>query len=202
MDIKDIDYSTIAAHIPHVMQMLYIDSILESTSLVEIRDAFRVNQMQSKAWMLDQLKDTDRNAKILVVGSWFGFTSYCLFKMGFTRIIEVDPDSRFRQMSGCINRENHNLGIYCADVNDIDVSTYDIIINTSCEHISNNSWFDQISPGTLVILQSTNFAYTDHINIVSDIGDMKSKYPLNYTYEGELKFNDKFTRFMLCGTKP
>lgn len=201
MDIKDIDYSSVAVHIPYVMQSLYPEQIRLSTSLVEMRDAFRINQMQGKAWLLDQIKEVDRNSTILVVGSWFGFTSYCLYKMGFKFITETDPDIRLELMSNYLNRENVNFRHFNKDVNDLDMLPYDLVINTSCEHISNNNWFNNIPTGKLVLLQSTNFKCDDHINVVSSVEEMKSKYLLNYKYANELKFNPQFSRFMLYGEK-
>lgn len=194
-------YEFVCSHIPHVIQSLYIPEVLESTTLVEIRDALRPNQIQCKAWLLEQLVDVDRSSKVLVIGSWIGFTSYCLHKMGFTYIAEVDPDRRLEPIAHHINHENSNFIHISRDVNDVDVSTFDVVINTSCEHISNNKWFNSIRSGCLVILQSTDFVSDDHVNTVSGLNDMQEKYPLTCCYMGEKQFSPMFTRYMICGTK-
>lgn len=194
-------YESICSYIPHVVETLYNPNVLSSTTLTEIRDAFRPNQMQGKAWLLDNIQNIDRNSKVLVVGSWLGFTSYCLYKQGFNHITETDPDSRLELISRYINKENKALKHLNSDVNDLDVSGYDLIINTSCEHISDNTWFDKISPGTTVVLQSTNLKCVDHVNTVDSLIQMKMKYPLKLSYSDKLVFSPSFTRFMLIGQK-
>lgn len=201
MNCEEINYDSICAHIPHVIQTLFNPNILASTTLVEIRDAFRINQMQGKAWLLDNIHHVDRNSKVLVIGSWLGFSSYCLYKQGFHNITETDPDSRLELMARYINKENKSFKHLNSDVNDIDLSGYDLIINTSCEHISDNTWFDKIQPETTVVLQSTNLKCPDHVNTVDSLVHMKMKYPLNLSYADKLVFSPTFTRYMLIGQK-
>jgi hypothetical protein len=201
MEPNNIDCSSICSHIPHVLQSLYTEEILNSTSLVEIRDAFRINQLQGKAWLLNQLATVDRDSKILVAASWLGFTSYCLHKMGFKYITETDVDSRLTKISNYINKDNPHFYHKDKDVNDLNISNYDIVINSSCEHIAENRWFEKIKVGALVILQSTNLKLDDHINTVDSIEEFKEKYNLNYLYADKLVFNDAFTRYMIVGEK-
>lgn len=201
MNYQDINYDCVCAHIPHVIQSLYTPDILNATSLIEIRDAFRINQMQGKAWLLDNIKNVDRNTKVLVVGSWMGFTSYCLYKEGFTFITETDIDARLERMARYVNMSNPSFNHLNRDVNEIDLSHYGLIINTSCEHIEDNRWFDNVKTGTLLALQSTNFKCPDHVNTVENLEEMKIKYPLNYTYADDLSFNAMFTRYMVIGEK-
>jgi len=201
MKCSEINYDAVCAYIPHVIQSLYRPEILNSTTLIEIRDAFRINQMQGKAWLLDNIKKVDRNKKVLVVGSWLGFTSYCLYKEGFTYITETDIDARLDNMARYINTPNTAFQHLNSDVNELDLSEYELIINTSCEHISDNRWFDNVAPGTILALQSTNFKCEDHVNTVSDLKEMQRKYPLKYTYADELVFNSAFTRYMVVGEK-
>lgn len=196
------DFNFVTSHIPHVMQSLYVEELFNSTSLKEIRDAFRVDQIKCKSWLLERLENVSRDSKILVVGSWLGFTSYCLYKMGFEYITETDPDSRLEQLACHINRDNQNFLHLSKDVNEIDLSEYDLIINTSCEHIWNDNWFNNIKSGTLVVLQSTNMKSEDHVNTVGNLKQMEYKYELCLEYSGELFFNDRFSRYMLCGKKP
>lgn len=198
----NMNFDSVTKHIPWVMQSLYNPSILQLTTLEEIRDAFRTDQIKGKSWLLNQLKDCDRNLSLLVIGSWFGFTSYCLFQMGFNNITETDLDSRLELMSRNINKDIPNFKHLNNDVNDLDLSSYDLIINTSCEHINDNRWFDNIRPGTLVVLQSTNLKAHDHTNTVENLEEMKSKYSLNLQYSDKLELNKTYSRFMLIGSKP
>jgi hypothetical protein len=201
MKIEEIDYSKISAYIPEVLQAFNGKQALNACSLEEFRDAFRVNQMQCKAWLLDNIHFVNKESKVLVIGSWLGFTSYCLYKMGFNNISETDPDDRLEVIANAINCVNENFIHLNEDVNHIDISQYDLVINTSCEHIEDNTWFSLIKPGAVVVLQSTNFKCDDHVNTVESIDEMKHLYKMKTVYEDELKLNDIFTRYMLIGIK-
>ena len=198
---KDVDYSRLCQYIPDVIQSLYVDEILKSVSLTEIRDAFRINQMQGKAWLLEQLKDVDRNSKVIVIGSWLGFTSYCLYKMGFKFITETDPDARLNHIARYVNSANSDFLHLQNDVNELDLSNYDLVISTSCEHIGDNRWFDSVRTGAIVALQSTNFKWHDHVNTVDSVDEFKNQFKLDYRYADEMIFNPMFTRYMIIGEK-
>ena len=199
---SDLDYSLVASYIPEVMNSLYNPDAFSSTSLTEIRDAFRVKQMQGKTWLLDGLKNycPDKTVPVLVIGSWFGFTSFCLWKLGFTNITEVDPDGRLTIFAKHLNRFNKQFKHVTADVNDINLNYYALIINPSSEHIINNTWFNSIGTGSLVILHSTNMLAEDHTNLCDNVEEMQLKYPLDILYAGTLDLA-QYKRFMLIGYK-
>lgn len=197
---SDIDYTFITSLIPDVMNALYNSEAFDSTDLEEIRDAFRIKQMQGKAWLMHKvselIKDTD--SKILVIGSWIGFTSHCLHKMGFTNITEVDPDSRLETLACWLNRFNKNFTHISDDVNNIDVSDFDVVINTSCEHIADNSWYDRLPKTATVFLHSIDLPADDHCNLCQDLQEMTAKYPMNLVYSGTLNLQN-YNRFMMVG---
>lgn len=196
----DIDYSFIASLIPDVMNALYNDEAFNSTNLKELRDAFRIKQMQGKSWLMSQVKNQalDKEANILVIGSWIGFTSWCLYKLGFSNITEVDPDSRLEPLAVWLNRFNKNFTHITDDVNNVDVSQFDVVINTSSEHILDNSWYTRIPSTALVFLHSIDLPADDHPNICRDLDDMVSKYPMNLLYSGTLDLQ-QYRRFMMVG---
>lgn len=197
---KDININFVSSAIPTFMNALYDNESLESVSLEEIRDAFRLKQIQSKSWLLNKVKDFDRDLPVLVVGSWLGFTSLCLYNLGFKNISETDPDIRLSKISNHVNRFNKNFCHYDIDINKLDTSKYKLIINTSCEHIINNIWYDNITAGTKLILHSNNLLGYDHVNICQDIEEMIDKYPMKLHYSGSLDFQN-YKRFMLVGEK-
>jgi hypothetical protein len=159
--------------------------------------------MQSKAWLTQTFasQNLDKNVCVLVVGGWLGFTSWCLFKMGYNNITEIDIDDRLHDFSSHMNRFNGSFRHQIADVNDIDISKYNVVINTSCEHILYNAWYDRIVAGTTMILQSNNIDVFDHINKCNSLDEMIGKYPMTLTYGGELNYGDGTSRFMLAGKK-
>lgn len=197
---KDIDVRFVSSQIPWVMNALYDKESFDSVSLEEIRDAFRLKQIQSKSWMMDKIKILDKTKPVLVIGSWLGFTSLCLRKLGFQNITETDPDARLNKLACHLNRHWPNFIHLNEDVNNIDISKYGIIVNTSCEHIADNTWYDRIVPGTKLVLHSNNLQGYDHVNTCENIHEMLLKYPMDVEYSGCLNL-EQYTRFMLIGTK-
>jgi hypothetical protein len=195
-------YPEICSLIPEFMNSLYNDDSLNATDLKEIRDAFRVKQMQGKVELLKKISElVNKDSNILLIGSWIGFTSFCLYKLGYNNVHEVDPDSRLNPITNHLNRFNKNFKHFDNDVNNIDISSYTCIVNTSCEHISDNRWFDSINHQSLIFLQSTDYQSWDHTNTCNSIQDMISKYPLdNILYANTLELQT-YNRFFLVGTK-
>lgn len=197
----NIDYTFIAKLIPEVMNALYNETAFAATSLDEIRDAFRIKQMQGKAWLLSQVTThAAPDAKILVIGSWIGFTSYCLYKMGYSNITEVDPDARLEPLAKHLNRFNKQYTHITADINEVDVTSYDVVINTSCEHILDNTWYDNIPNGVVMFLHSIDYPSWDHTNLCANEAEMVDKYPMTLIYSGTLDLTT-YRRFMLVGYK-
>ncbi len=184
------------------MNSLYNENSLNATELKEIRDAFRVKQMLGKSDLIEQVQRfVNKDDNILIIGSWIGFTSYCLYKLGFANITEIDPDTRLTQISNHFNRFNKNFKHIEDDVNNIDISKYNCIINTSCEHILNNFWFDNISTSALICLQSTDYPSLDHVNTCENLEEMISKYHLNHLLYSKTIDLQSYKRFTIIGKK-
>lgn len=187
--------------IPNVLSELYNPVISKNITLDIIRDAFRKSQIQGKQWLLNTIhKNTNKAQRILVIGGWLGFISYALFNLGYKHIHEIDIDSKVADFSKNLNRHNQDFTHSTVDVNEVDLNNYDTIINTSCEHIYNNDWYDRIPYNTNLFLQSTNLVVKDHINLVNSIDEMKIKYPCDVIYSGELNFGS-WARFFIYGRK-
>lgn len=77
----------------------------------------------------------------------------------------------------------------------------DLIINTSCEHMTND-WFNELPDGMLVCLQTNDyFSNEQHINCVNNLEEAKEKYKFSELYyEGEID-TVEYKRFMLIGRK-
>lgn len=199
----ELDHSRVAGYIPEVMNALYDTESFNSTSLTEMRDAFRMKQIQGKTWLLNNglLEHClDKSKRVLVVGSWFGFTSFCLHKLGFHKVTEVDPDGRLEHFAKHLNRFNKQYTHITADINTVDMSSYDIIINPSGEHIVDNTWFDNIPAGATVIIHSTDYPADDHINTCQTDTDLLDRYKMLPVFLGTLDLQT-YKRFMIVGLK-
>lgn len=199
----DVKYDDIAVFIPDVMNAMFNEKAAIVLDLWEIRAAFRVKMMQSKAWLIQKFlqQNVDKEKRILIVGGWLGFTSWVLFKNGYNNITEIDLDARLHDFTTHLNRFNGSFRHIVTDVNEIDITNYDVIINTSCEHILNDRWFKSIKYDAFCILQSNNIDVYDHVNKCNSLSEMIEKYPLRLQYSGELNYNDGTSRFMLIGSK-
>jgi len=74
-----------------------------------------------------------------------------------------------------------------------------LIINTSCEHMTDD-WFYNLPKDMLVCLQTNNyFSRKEHINCVNGINEALAKYKFNRVYYSGEKDMDIYTRFMIIG---
>lgn len=204
INVSDIDIDKFTKYIPQVMDSALNSRSAEILKHHELRDAFRTNMMASKSWLISKFLDLklDTSARILIVGGWLGFTSYVLFKNGYENVTEIDTDSRLEEFSINLNKDNTKFKHYVCDINEFDSTKFDVIINSSCEHIGDNSWFERdYDKKCIFILQSTNMDYIDHVNKSDSLEDMASKYKLNLIYSDVLSNLGKSSRFMLIGTK-
>jgi hypothetical protein len=87
-------------------------------------------------------------------------------------------------------------------IDDYDYVNPDLIINTSCEHMT-TAWFDNIPAGKMIALQTNNLVdiSPDHINCIASIADLEVKYPMTKVlFQGELDINVG-KRYMKIGIK-
>jgi len=169
----------------------------------EFRDMFSSGQLRSKEWAVNELKNIDiiglRSA--VIAGAWYGTLGIMLKKqLPDISLTLLDIDPRCEVFLKNITYDYSNVAILTGDMHEY-LYTEDIVINTSCEHISDpRAWLNLLSPGTTVLLQSNNyFAGQGHINCVSSIGGFKRQVNLSkVNYEGELE-TPMYTRYMIIG---
>ena len=89
-----------------------------------------------------------------------------------------------------------------------DMCTYkydaDIVINTSCEHITQTQyeqWLSNVPDSALIVLQSNNYSELDeHIRCVKNIDQFIQQSNLNVMCSGKIKL-PLYNRFMIIGRK-
>ena len=178
--------------------------------------ALNKNQMASKLWLADVLftaigRDLGR---VLILGGWFGSLAAVLlhdrrFAIGHVRSIDIDPACAPIALS--LNATNARTGRFDAQTADMVTFDYmqgrepvaDLVINTSCEHLTDfDEWYARVPSGQLVAMQSNDyFACGEHVNCVHDLDAFKAQAPLRETlFAGERRMR-RYTRFMLLGRK-
>jgi len=175
--------------------------------------AFSHGQIESKIWLCSELeKFLPRKAKIALLGGWYGIISLLLFSraqssIDYIRSYDIDPN--VEPIADKIN----NTWVYSKwkfkaitlDANLVNLSEFDVVINTSSEHIIDKEWFRNIT-NQLVVIQGTDQIHDDNDphDYVFDIEQLKQKYPMLNYFEGQKEFvypDKTFNRFMLIGRK-
>lgn len=174
-----------------------LTNILRHGSALD-KDAFSKGQLISKIWICEELfKHIPSNQKIVVCGGWYGILSILLDSKESNQYVSIDLDPDCKEAIAKLT-SSVNITSKTKDMYKFDYSDYDVIINTSCEHIPNfDEWFDNLPEGVVVVLQSNNFYEgRDHINCISELRELLANNTYSQTlYSNEMKLPD-YTRYM------
>ena len=188
----------------------WMDAVRNSKDKDRILESFWGGQLKSKTWLIETLERTNKltNAKIVIHGGWNGVLASMLFNsdIGTSIITSVDIDPACEETARTINKRQEMEGRFravTADMCDYEYDEHpDIIINTSCEHITQaqyNKWLQNIPKGCKIVLQSNDYwALNEHINCSKDLADFERKSKLNISRSAELEL-PKYKRFMIIG---
>lgn len=176
----------------------------------EFRDMFSSGQLISKFWMLERLARVNERIEFpiqstMVVGGWYGLMSYFLHKQfPGTHNYSLDIEQQCTDyINLAFNAQADRIVAVSADMYEFnyDAPSYDLIINSACEHIPDvRQWLDKLPKGQLVALQSNNNdSIPDHINCPQSLQQFRDQVQLSSTEEvGELNF-PMYTRYMIIG---
>jgi len=188
----------------------------------DFNDFYSRGQIASKKWLVEELSKVVSDNKlgnVAVFGAWYNFIAHMLFeKFNIDKMYSIDIDGDVihhikKMMRNQINSgqlvpitlDASTIKWFNNDivVNTDDGATYcndiDLVINTSCEHMSDD-WFNNLPTGTIVLLQTNNyFDNIQHSNCVKTLNDALDKYKMsNILYKGTLK-TELYDRFMIIG---
>jgi hypothetical protein len=169
---------------------------------------------------------------VLIIGGWYGhITKYFKDRIDYGMFYNIDPHE-FNGYIGKEFFNNNSdkyvpvgltteqvefqegqgyrmpLGTFNVDDNfKFNITDYrtvmpDLIINTSCEHMS-DQWFHQAPRDKIIALQTNNLfdIAPDHFNCVQKLSDLDAKYPMTKVlFQGELDIGVG-KRFMKIGIK-
>jgi hypothetical protein len=209
---------------------LYMTTVKSANALdYSVTDAFSKGQVESKLWLIAELENLKLNlGDVWTLCGWIGSLAYIMLNsqnnLQFNNIRSFDIDKKCAGLADQLNKtallNNWRFKASTFDVNSIRYENFkfatvksngdtqylqetaNTVINTSCDHMNDNTWWERVPNGTLVILQNNNFLEKEeHVNIVTSITEFKNKYPMrSVLYEGELDCN-LYTRYMLIGRK-
>lgn len=175
-------------------------------------DAFWRGQVASKEWLIDSLMQTypqlsvsSKPVSVDIHGGWVGTLASMLFQSKFpiATIRSVDIDPAVEDIASMMNKIEEMQGRFraiTADMCDIR-SDADIVINTSCEHITQDQydlWLSGMPYNSMLVLQSNNYNIPEHVRIAASLEEFKEQCGIDVLWAGELEL-PLYTRFMIIG---
>ena len=180
---------------------IYKNGVEGSNQFVE---SFRPGQIKSKSWLVDEVCNYKIEwNNILVLGSWNSVLLWELFnqqaKVYNFDFVDIDPVCHMhRDIYFKLNKIDQNYNNIIMDATHYsDYEGYDLVINTSCEHMNDIP----AVYGPMYALQSNNQnELPEHINCVESAKHLAEKNNLTrVVYTGEKDLGNK-KRFMAIGT--
>ena len=144
-------------HVHHWMQ-----AIRQSPDPIRTMDAFWSGQLKSKEWLITNLRThINQFVSIDIHGGWVGVLASMIFQSDIpvTHIRSIDIDPKCEPIAVNMNKIEEMVGKFRAVTADMCAirSDADVIINTSCEHITQDQfelWKSGMPHNSLLVLQS------------------------------------------------
>ena len=192
--------------IEHVL--FWMDAIRNSKDRDRTLESFWKGQIKSKLWLIKNIRPyVSKGVTIDIHGGWNGVLASMLFQsdMLIRKIRSVDIDPECAETANTINKLEEIVGKFQAITADMCElhTTADVIINTSCEHISQiqyNLWLGALPMDSLIIVQSNNYDIPEHVRLANSLEEFKEQSQLNVLWAGELEL-PLYKRFMIIGKK-
>ena len=196
-------------HLHHWMQ-----AIRQSTTPLRTMDAFWSGQLRSKEWLIEKLSlalqqhtVSSSPVSIEIHGGWVGVLASMLFQsdIPIKRIYSLDIDPNCEHIATIMNKVEEMQGRFKASTGDMCnlISFVDVVINTSCEHITQEqyeTWLNKRNDTQLLVLQSNNYKIEEHIRTADSLEEFKKQSNINVEWAGELVL-PLYTRWMIIGRK-
>lgn len=190
--------------------LFWMDAIRNSDDRYRTLESFWKGQVNSKVWLTDALRVNyaKDDARIVIYGGWNGVLASILFNssLSIEHITSVDIDEDCQETAYTVNKNYEIAGRFDAVTADMCAYTEpaDIVINTSCEHITQEQyeqWLDIQPDDALFVVQSNNyFELEEHIRCSTDLDDFMRMSKIKPYWRGEFE-TPKYTRYMIIGKK-
>ena len=185
----------------------WMQAVRQSPDPMRTLDSFWAGQMKSKEWLCTELrKHVKKFVTVDIHGGWNGVLASMLFQsdVPVTSIRSIDIDPTCEPIANMMNKKEEMVGKFRAVTADMCAirSDADVVINTSCEHITQDQydlWLSGMPYNTLFVLQSNNYDIPEHVRTASNLEEFKSQCGINVIWAGELEL-PLYTRYMIIGT--
>jgi hypothetical protein len=185
----------------------WMQAIRQSSDPMRTMDAFWSGQLKSKEWLISNLqKHINRFVTVDIHGGWVGVLASMLFQseVPVLNIRSIDIDPSCEPIANMMNKAEEMVGKFRAVTADMCSirSDADVIINTSCEHITQDQydlWISGVPYNSLLVLQSNNYNIPEHVRIAKNLEEFKTQCgDVDILWSGELIL-PAYTRFMIIG---
>lgn len=192
--------------ITRIAGVLYDPYVEKHFKMPELRDALSDGQLRSKLWLIDEFDEVMAVAppgkqRVAVMGGWVGLLPLLMFTKGkMVSVTSFDIDERANTLAEKFNW-GYDFKAVNKDMYEVDYSEFDVIINTSSEHIPDiRAWAKSLPPDKTVIVQNNNFVKGNgHVSCVKDEDELEKLLDLSDVFSsGRLKF-PMYSRFMVVG---
>lgn len=185
----------------------WMQAIRQSPDPLRTMDAFWSGQLKSKEWLITNLKNNIKDVVTIDIhGGWVGVLASMLFQSDIVckniRSIDIDPSCE--PIATMMNKGEEMMGKFRAVTADMCSirSDADVIINTSCEHITQEQydiWVSGVPYNSLLVLQSNNYNIPEHVRTADSLESFKLQCGLSRVkWAGELEL-PLYKRFMVIG---
>jgi hypothetical protein len=184
----------------------WMQAIRQSEDPMRTMDAFWSGQLKSKEWLITNLrKNVKKVVSIDIHGGWVGVLASMLFQSDIyvTKIRSIDIDPACESIANMMNKKEEMAGMFRAVTSDMCAirSDADVVINTSCEHITQDQydlWLSGMPHNSLLVLQSNNYDIPEHVRTAKDLEEFKTQCGITVLWSGELEL-PLYKRFMVIG---
>jgi len=186
----------------------WMQAIRQSPDPMRTMDAFWQGQLKSKEWLIKNLrKHVHDFVSIEIHGGWVGVLASMLFQsdIPITKICSLDIDPTCEPIAINMNKLEEMVGKFQATTTDMCnlISFVDVVINTSCEHITQDQyeqWLRNRNDDQLLVLQSNNYKIDEHVRTADSLEEFKEQSHINVLWAGELNL-PIYKRWMIIGRK-
>lgn len=188
--------------------MFWMDAIRNSNDPKRTLESFWKGQLRSKQWLIKELTPfIDKPMSFDIHGGWNGVLASMMFQSSIPvktiRSIDIDPTCE--ETARTMNKLEEIAGKFrsvTADMCRIR-SDADVVINTSCEHITQNEydlWLSGLPQNSLIVLQSNDYKIDEHVRVCDSLEQFISQSDIAVEYSGEFEL-PLYTRYMIIGRK-
>ena len=188
-----------------------IGKISNDEDIKSIVNSVNSNQNMSKEWLVEnmseRLESIVENPKVCVAAGWYGMLADKMRDFTNNKVVSFDIDPKCAKYGKIMYPK---VSFKTADIKDFHAGQYDVLMCTSCEHISDetlNKFLRTRKEQSLVVLQSNNyFGLEEHINCKNSLKEFIDSLTyavpsakINILNSSEKRINDKFDRYMVIG---